>query len=430
MMKKYEEYKESGNDILGDIPKHWKWLRGKFCIEIQNGFPFKSELFSNEHGFPLLRIRDITSGELSTFYQGEFSNDYVISKSDVLIGMDGDFNLRWWEGNEALLNQRCCRIFSLETLNQRFLYYVLPFILKKINDLAYFTTVKHLSNTDLNESVFPIPSLPEQTQIASYLDHQTALIDTLIAKKEALIEKLKLQRQAVINEAVTRGLDKNVKLVDSGVEWLGMIPEGWEVVKLRYLSTKIGSGVTPRGGAEVYSDEGIIFVRSQNVHFDGLKLNDVSFISEEIHDSMSNSKVQKNDILLNITGASIGRCCVVEIEDEMNVNQHVCIIRPTSDVLSRFLNFVLQSNVGQNQVKLGTTGGNREGLNFEAIKEFNIPLPNLEYQQEIIVHVESITQKIGSTIATIETQITKLKLYRQSLISEAVTGKVDLREWG
>lgn len=429
MIKGYEKYRTTDDDIIREIPTHWELSKFKFHVYVQNGFAFKSDLFSNEDGFPLLRIRDITSGEISTFYTGQYSSDYVVKSGDLLIGMDGDFNVRWWDNRDVLLNQRCCRILSNESVNKRYLFYYLPLLLKRINDLTYYTTVKHLSSDDINNSNLPFPPLSEQTQIAAFLDHKTDLIDALIAKKEALIEKLKLQRQAIINEAVTKGLDPKAKMKDSGIEWLGEIPEEWDLATLRYMTHKVGSGVTPKGGAEVYSDEGVIFVRSQNVHFEGLRLDDVSFVSEEIHNSMSGSKVLYNDVLLNITGASIGRCCKVDIDEEMNVNQHVCIIRPKENIDSDYLNFVLQSEIGQIQIKLGTTGGNREGLTFEAIKDFIIPIIPLNEQHSIVNFIRNSSSQLGTTISKILDQIQKLKHYRQSLISEAVTGKIDVREW-
>jgi len=241
----------------------------------------------------------------------------------------------------------------------------------------------------------PIPSKVEQTQIANYLDRKTTEIDQLIAAKKALVELYKEEKTAIINQAVTCGIDETGNLrkrprclpasgwKDSGIEWLGEIPEHWEVKKLKYLVSKIGSGVTPRGGASVYKKEGIPLLRSQNIYSEGFHLSDVAFITEEIHDKMENSKVFKKDVLLNITGASIGRVYYVTDEfEEANVNQHVCIIRPiTSRLKSNFLFQILKSKIGQIQISLEQTGSNREGLNFEALKNFQIP--NLESKEQI-----------------------------------------------
>ena len=145
-------------------------------------------------------------------------------------------------------------------------------------------------NSSIIKSFFILlPSIPEQTAIANYLDRKTAEIDGLIANKERLIELYEEEKTAVINQAVTKGLDPNAPMKPSGIDWLGDIPEHWEVKKLKYLVSKIGSGVTPKGGASTYQPSGIPLLRSQNIHFDGLRLDDVAFISEEIHEGMSGS---------------------------------------------------------------------------------------------------------------------------------------------
>src|SRR5699024_1098458 len=136
----------------------------------------------------------------------------------------------------------------------------------------------------------------------SFLDRKTKAIDALIEKKEQLIERLKEKRQALITRAVTKGFNPSVPMKDSGIEWLGEIPEEWEITKLKWLVSKIGSGKTPRGGSEVYEEEGIPFLRSQNIHFDGLRLDDVVYIDSETHKDMSSTAIKPNDVLLNITG--------------------------------------------------------------------------------------------------------------------------------
>lgn len=208
----------------------------------------------------------------------------------------------------------------------------------------------------------------------------------------------------------------------SGQVWLGDIPEHWAVRRLKFQVNKVGSGVTPSGGAESYEREGIPLLRSQNVHFDGLQLDDVVFISPETHDSMANSKVRPNDVLLNITGASIGRCCVVPAElGEANVNQHVAIVRSDSSIESRFLAYLLSADPGQEQIVLSQTGSGREGLTFEAIRNFSVPLPSLHEQQQIAAFLDWKTGQIDALIARKQELLEKLKEKRLAVITEAVT---------
>src|SRR5450759_3911317 len=220
-------------------------------------------------------------------------------------------------------------------------------------------------------------------------------IDSLIEKKQKMIELLKEERPAVINNAVTKGLNPDAPMKDSGIEWLGEVPENWEVKRLKYISTKIGSGVTPKGGSETYLKEGIPLLRSQNIQFDRLDFDDVAYISEETHNQMSGSKVYPNDVLLNITGASIGRCHFVPFDlKEANVNQHVCIIRPNNKIITKYFFDYLSSEKGQIQVFSSEKGISREGLTFEQIRNFSIILPQIEEQKSIVQFIESESAKI------------------------------------
>ncbi len=213
--------------------------------------------------------------------------------------------------------------------------------------------------------------------IVNFLDHETAKIDNLIEKQQQLIELLKEKRQAVISHAVTKGLNPDAPMKDSGVEWLGEVPEHWTVTRLGYHAIKIGSGKTPRGGSEIYLDEGVLFLRSQNIYDDGLRVesSECVFIDLKTHNEMKGTRVLEGDILLNITGASIGRSCIVPTPFvEANVNQHVCILRFTENIRD-FISYAMKSSSTKEQIEACQVGGNREGLNFEQASKINICLP-------------------------------------------------------
>jgi type I restriction enzyme, S subunit len=264
----------------------------------------------------------------------------------------------------------------------------------------------------------------EQIAIAKFLDPKTAQIDNAISIKEKQIELLKERRQVLIHKAVTRGLNPNSLMRDSSVEWIGEIPAHWEVKKIKHVTSKIGSGITPSGGGTTYLESGIPLLRSQNILFGRIDFKGVAYISEKTHESMSNSQVRKGDVLLNITGGSIGRCHYITIETPLNVNQHVCIVRPTNEITTVFLNSLLASEVGQSQIWFYQQGGGREGLNFQAIKNFLIPLPPQSEQDTISEYIETITKKVSNALSIKEKEIEKLKEYKASLINSAVTGKI------
>lgn len=440
MIKHYNKYKESGIEWVGEIPDHWRKLKiGRSFKKIGSGTTPKSgsEVYYENGNINWLNTGDLndsyiteTNKKITEAALSEFSTLKLFPKNSIVIALYGaTIGKLGLLQIETTTNQACCVLSDSEDIENRYLFYFLLSAREFIISKAYGGGQPNISQDLIKQLYITSPTKKEQKQIIQYLDHQTAIIDQLIQKKEKLIELLKEKRQAVINEGVTKGLNPNVKMKDSGIEWLGKVPEEWNLVQIRHLNTKVGSGVTPKGGAEVYTEEGVTFIRSQNVHFEGLSLDDVVKIDYETHKKMSGSIVYKNDILLNITGASIGRCCLVEIDEEMNVNQHVCIIRPTQRILPEYLNLVLQSNVGQIQIKLGTTGGNRDGLTFEAIKEFTIPLPELSEQQLLLNKIQLSVNQFYELENLNKILIVKLKEYRQSIISEAVTGKIDVRDW-
>ena len=177
----------------------------------------------------------------------------------------------------------------------------------------------------------------------------------------------------------------------------------WKIVKVGTITTKVGSGVTPRGGETVYRSQGHPFVRSQNVGWGRLLLNDIAYIDEETHKKQLNTALEQNDVLLNITGASIGRCAIVnEMIVNGNVNQHVCIIRSNGAVDSEFLCNYLLSNYGQKQIDSFQAGGNRQGLNFEQIKSIRISIPTLDEQKHIAKLLCAINQRIETQNKIIE----------------------------
>ena len=190
----------------------------------------------------------------------------------------------------------------------------------------------------------------------------------------------------------------------------------WKIVKVGTITTKVGSGVTPRGGETIYRSQGHPFVRSQNVGWGRLLLNDIAYIDEETHKKQLNTALEQNDVLLNITGASIGRCAIVnEMIVNGNVNQHVCIIRSNGAVDSEFLCNYLLSNYGQKQIDSFQAGGNRQGLNFEQIKSIRISIPTLDEQKHIAKLLCAINQRIETQNKIIE-DLKKLR----SAIAEAL----------
>lgn len=421
-MKKYDSYKDSGVEWIGEIPSHWDVTRIKYKFQIGRGRVISNEDLVEDGIYPVYSSQTLNNGCLGFIDTYDFDDKLITWTTDganagTVFLREGKFNCTNVCGT--------LKAKSDEIIPEYYYYF-----------LQYATQFYKRPDTNgakiMNNEMAVILSLKlsneEQTTIANFLDQKTTQIDDLIAKKERLIQLLEEERTAIINQAVTKGLDPTVPMKDSGIEWLGEIPAHWEVTKIKTVTKKIGSGVTPKGGAEIYELSGIPLLRSQNIYFDGFRLENVAYITSEIHDSMKNSQVQSGDVLLNITGGSIGRCYYVTDEfREANVNQHVCIVRPNDRIITEFLYYVLSSSIGQQQIDLCQTGGNREALNFEQLKNFFLCLPEVDEQKSIVQQLNFKLNSINLAIEKFRKEIELINEFKTALISEAVTGKVDIR---
>ena len=301
-----------------------------------------------------------------------------------------------------------------------------------IQPLAYFaanaTGVDRVYRTydqnDREDLDVPTPPPDEQAKIAEVL----STVDRAIEQTEALIAKQQRIKTGLMQDLLTRGIDKHGNLRSEQTHKfkdspLGRIPVEWSAVKLNQLASRVGSGVTPTGGESVYTPEGVLFIRSQNVHFDGLRLNDVAYIPGRIHLSMLQSEVFENDVLLNITGASIGRCCRMPyIDGYANVNQHVCTIRllGATEATAGVLAAVLESHIGQHQITQLNAGGNREGLNYQQVRSFVLPWPGDDSE---FVRMYSGIRQMADRLNASQASLGKLRLLKTGLMQDLLTGE-------
>ncbi len=435
------------NSILNwkkDLPTNWEVLPLKV---VASYWVSSVDKLTKDDELPveLCNYTDVYKNEFITssleFMKASATNEelkkFAIQEGDVLITKDSET----WDdiGIPALVvdskpNLLCGYHLAIirpdnDRIDSKFLFHCIQSKEIRIQlELASTGVTRFgLPKDDIGKLHLPVPALQIQKNISDYLDNEIKEIDRLIEAKENVLSILSEKKQSLITEAVIKGLNSDVRMKNAGIDWLGQVPEHREIKRIKYVTSKIGSGVTPKGGATVYQKEGIPLLRSQNVHFSGLQLNDVAFISEDVHASMSNSKVEVGDVLLNITGASIGRCFYYEGQlGEANVNQHVCILRPNEKILTKYLYYLLASELGQIQIKRSQVGGGREGLNFESLKTFIFPLPCLDEQAEIIsmIEAENSSLKMVENL-TIQT-INLLKERRSAIVTSAITGHIEI----
>lgn len=425
----YVEYKDSGVEWLGDVPSHWQLKRIKESAVVINGYPFDSKKFDPTNGTPLVRIRDIFSKTAEVKFDGLVPTEALINNGDILIGMDGDFNVAWWDGGEAALNQRvACIRTELKSLT-RFIYYIMPFSMKVVNDLTYFTTVKHLSSFDIIKTRFAMPPENELIKIANFLDHETAKIDLLIEKQQGLIALLKEKRQAVISHAVTKGLNPNAPMKDSGVEWLGEVPGHWDVKQLKHIvraGTIITYGIVQAGP---HYDGGVPYIKTSDMSGEELPIDGYALTSPEIDASYSRSKVTEGDLVIGIR-ASIGKCLPVPPGlSGANLTQGTARIAPGEGVNKVFLLWFLRSSVTQAYFDSMAKGATFREITLDALRRTPALMPNIEEQIKISSYIEEKTNVFNKLQSNAELAVTMLKERRTALISAAVTGKIDVRDW-
>ena len=414
----------------------WSKIRLGDIVRVQGGFAFKSNDFQDE-GIPIVRMSDLNNGSLnlndSARIKAEklkFFTDFELKDGDFLVGMSGSINnfaIVQEQDLPAYLNQRVGR-FELRNKNGVDYKYITQ-VARSASYRQYIQLVAagaaqvNISTSQIEDFEFDLPIIAEQAKIAEILE--TA--DQNIEQTEALIAKQKRIKTGLMQDLLTKGIDEqgNIRSEDTHEfkdSPLGRIPVEWEVYKIDDLATHVSSGVTPKGGESVYQNDGILFIRSQNVHFRGLKLNDVAYISEEIHRSMKRSEVFENDVLLNITGASIGRCCYMpNFNCKANTNQHVCTIRlkEANSCDAGYLSYVIESSIGQNQILQFNAGGNREGLNYQQVRSFQIPWAKDDERLRIFTIINSLNE----TIETLNSELNKQYRLKTALLQDLITGK-------
>ncbi|QNM84593.1 restriction endonuclease subunit S [Polaribacter pectinis] len=446
-MKKYDVYKESGVDWIDKIPENWNIAKLKYNANIsfssvdrhQYETERRVEICHYPDAYKNEVIDESTNLSVGSCTQNEFEK-FQLKKDQVIITKDSEsandigvptyvlktlenavcgYHLAIIETNKNILSGKY--IFRYLQINIVKTYFEL-----NSNGVTRFGLGKP---TIMNLSV-PIIPLQEQNKINTYLDHKTTIIDALIDKKELLIKKLQAQRQAIINEAVTKGLNNNAKMKSSGIEWLGEIPEHWDMVKLTWLTDFITCGLaaTPK---YVEDNEGVPFLSAQNVKPGRIKLHKYRFISKELHQKLTKiRKPQKGDLLVTRVGAGIGEAAVVDIDFEFSVYVSLTHIRTNQKLLSTFLMYFFSTEYAKNLALEGTVeGGGQGNLNVKNVENYRIALPTLKEQQDIVKFLNSSTKKIDEAIRQSQDSIKKLKSYRQAIISEAVTGKIDVRDW-
>ncbi len=437
--KPYTAYKDSQVEFLGAIPEHWVAKRLKFVAgkAIKNGIG-EAGAYDNPEWPRYVRITDVAgSRELredtfkslppdlareAPFHVGDlllaavgatFGKSYLHLKDIGLVCFAG-YMVRFTPGPDILPTFAG---YWTESAS----YWAL------VQSRVVQATIQNFSAAKYRELSVPLPSVPEQRAIAAFLDRETGKIDALIAKKQRLIDLLQEKRTALITHAVTKGLDPSVRMKESGVEWLGEVPEHWGVRRLKYsLRAPLAYGVLKPDRHE--GDDGVRLVRILDVESGSVCAANLEQVSPEQDAEFRRTKLRAGDLVISVVG-TIGRCFVVT--DELagaNLSRALARIQLAKAVQARFLEYYILSSAFGAFSDLVPGGTAQRVLNLGDLGEFVVPIPSGEEQRTIITVLDEETAQLDCLTARVREAADRLKEFRSALISAAVTGKIDVRE--
>ncbi|MDD1508129.1 restriction endonuclease subunit S [Pseudomonas sp. CNPSo 3701] len=427
----YPVYKNSGVDWLGEIPEGWsiKPLWALFRRHKLTGFP-DEQLLSvyRDYGVIPKASRDDNFNKPSDdlgAYQLVQIGDLAINK------------MKAWQGSVGISSHKgivspAYHVYApSHSEASQYLHHLF-----RCNEYiaGYLANSKgiRVNQWDLEPQQHSrmsvlLPSFQEQTQIARFLDHETARIDALIEEQQRLIELLKEKRQAVISHAVTKGLDPAVPMKDSGVEWLGEVPAHWSSIQVGRVCRKVSDG--PHFSPD-YVDEGVMFLSARNIAVDGWHLDDAKFVSEEDYLEFCRRIVPEKGDVLYTKGGTTGIARVVDLDDRFQVWVHVAVLKLDRELVDPYyMAFALNSTGCYEQSQLHTRGATNQDLGLTRMIKIWFALPPREEQIRICEFLTQALSKIDDLIAEASTVTSLLSERRSALISAAVTGKIDVRSW-
>jgi type I restriction enzyme S subunit len=442
-MKRYSKYKDSNSEWIGEIPEHWE------CTRLVNLGTFTAsgidkKINEDEELVKIINFTDIYSNSSNLLdskraYMEVTAPSYKVEEHQVKKG-----DLLFLPSSETFEDLGLSALVDEDLPNTAFSYHVIrlqfdkPFdhrfkkyLANNYNLLNYFssegkgTTRKILNRDSFKNACVVVPPLPEQTQISTYLDNKTSLIDKLINNNKKLIKLLEEKRTALINKVITKGLDPNVKMKDSGIEWIGEIPEHWEVKRMKYLGDSL-IGLTYSPKDVVNESEGVLVLRSSNIQNSKLSLKDNVYVNKEIPSKL---RLQSGDILICARNGSrklVGKNILI---DERNVNNtfgaFMAVFRTEN---YNFVYYYFNSELFKSQSGLFSTSTINQ-LTNKILRNMYIAIPSSPNEQhEICEFLSQEVKEIDDLRKKVSMRNRFLLEYRQSLISNVVTGKIDIRE--
>jgi len=435
--KPYPAYKDSGVEWLGQVPEGWEVKQIRRVSSVLRGAsprPIDNPIYFSEDGeFAWVRIADVTASCTYLEETTQRLSDLGARLSIKLEPGELFLSIAGSVGKPCITAIKCCIhdgfvYFPNISINKKFLYYIFESG-EPYKGLGKLGTQLNLNTDTVGSIRIAIPPYEQIEKLVIFLDLECARIDALIEKKRHLLEFLEEKRRVVITQAVTRGLDPNVSMKDSGVEWIGSIPKHWNKIALKFLvSVPITDGPheTP-----VFHSEGIPFVSAEAVSAGFIDFNKIrGFISEEDNQRFSKKySPSLNDIYIVKSGATTGITAIVDCNEKFNIWSPLAAIRVKEDINPKFvLNFMRSANF-QDSVVLNWSYGTQQNIGMNVIENLYCVIPPRHEQDTIVDYLDVKTKDIYAQKSDLYKSIALLQEYRASLITHAVTGKIDVREY-
>lgn len=426
--------KDSGIEWIGQIPQEWDVCKIKNCFNVFAGATPKSgnsEFWDGDIVWVTpadytTEQKYISKGRKNITREGfESCSTEMIPTGSLIFSKRAPIGLAAINTVELCTNQGCLSCVPLDENDVEYFYYAFGCFSEQFDLYGSGTTFKEISADAFVNFSIPCPVPETQRKISEYLRNRCAEIDALIAAKEKTNALLKERRQSIIYEAVTKGLNPNAPMKDSGIEWIGQIPEHWGVGKLGYFIEAFNgdrSSNYPSGND--IQDSGVPFLTSSNLERDVLDMSNSKYISEEKYKSMSGLKMELDDIIYCLRG-SVGKCAINKTETCGTVASSLMGIR-CKKMIPDYLLFLLKSSVIETQNALFMNGTCAANLSAENVCGYLVPIPNETEQRTIAEYLQGRCSEMDELISANEATIQKLKEYRQSVIYEAVTGKIEV----
>ena len=442
-MERYEIYKDSKNQFLGLIPSNWEKVKFNHYVFLRHGHQFRDFDFTPS-GIKIIKISQLlANGEMDTTNVSYIEEnrlddfkDILIKEGDILMALTGGTIgkiIKAKEVKEALLqNYRVGNFFPLnDELSKSFLFWVLSS--QNILDQIFYdqkeTGQPNIGKEDFGRMAIALPkTIEEQTAIANYLDRKIAEIDELIADKKSLLELYEEEKTAIINQAVTKGINPDVPMKNSGIEWLGEIPEHWTNSPLKYLG-KFINGYSFK--STDFESSGIRVLKISNIQNMHIDWSDSSYIDEKFYDIHKGFRVFKNDLVFALTRPIIStgiKVALIDTDEKILLNQRNSVYRPSRIQIKWFYYLLLSKNFIQEFDSRIDKTGQQPNISSNDIGDISIPVPPESEQEKLILFIDKHSTEIDFKINKTKRLIDLLTEYRTALISEVVTGKIKVTE--